>query len=124
MLSGGIEQQSQLRSGHCCTCTVSHEAHPPLGQVVGATALPIMCHSNNGLQQFKVISISITILYAFEPGHRVYHCDELLHLHLACLWQGVPAILVPIAYNSKNGLQQFQSISITYSFGFIKFLPE
>lgn len=71
MLSGVTGQQSQLRSGHCCTCTVSHEAHPPLVQVVGAIVLPITCHSNNELQQFKGIMISITIPHAFGPGHRV-----------------------------------------------------
>ena len=53
-----IGHQSQLRSGHCCTCSASCEAHPPLVLVFPAIVLPITCNLNHGLQGFKGTSIT------------------------------------------------------------------
>ena len=71
VLRGVTGHQSQLRSGHCCACTVSCEVHPSLVRVVSAVVLPVTCNSNHGLQQFKGISITIAAPGPFGPGHRV-----------------------------------------------------
>jgi len=74
----------------------------------------------NNLEVYPFISSSLV------PMNQVieYHRNEFLHLPLASLQQGVPAIVVAIAYNSHPELQKFQGISITYSHGFIKFSPQ
>jgi len=53
LLHGVTGHQGQLRSGHCCTCTVSCKTCPPLVQVVPATVIPITCSSNLSLESNK-----------------------------------------------------------------------
>ena len=68
VLHGVTGHQSQLRSGHCCTCTASCKACPP---VVPAIAIPMTCNLNHALQQFKGISITASTPAPFGPDHRV-----------------------------------------------------
>lgn len=63
MLSGVTGHQNQLKLGHCCTCTASCKARPPLLRVVLAVVIPITCKSDHGLQQFKGISIPFSLAY-------------------------------------------------------------
>ena len=55
-----IKHQSQLRLGHCCTCTASCRACPPMVQVVPVIVIPITWKSNHELQQYKDMSIIIS----------------------------------------------------------------
>jgi len=55
VLHGVTGYQSQLRVGHCCICTASWKACPPLVWVVPATVVAITCNSNPGLQKFNGI---------------------------------------------------------------------
>lgn len=70
MLHGAIGCQRHLRSGHCCSCTTSCEAHPPQSYSAD-TGIPIICNSDQGLQQFKGISTAVLTPCSFGPGRRV-----------------------------------------------------
>lgn len=63
---GIIGHRSHFMSSLCCTCTVSHEAHPSL--VWLAPVFPITCNSNHGLQWFKGISITISMPGLFNQA--------------------------------------------------------
>lgn len=70
MFFGITGNQSQRRSGHCCTYTACCEAHSLLVQVVPAIGLPIMCNSDHDLQTFNIISITMSTPSSFGPGYR------------------------------------------------------
>jgi len=40
----GVGHESHLKSGYCCTCSVSCEACPPLVQVILAVVFPVACN--------------------------------------------------------------------------------
>ena len=71
VLCGVTGHQSQLRLGHCCTCTASCEVCPSSVQVVSAVVLPVTCNSDHGLQQFKGISVTFSTPGPFGLGHKV-----------------------------------------------------
>lgn len=67
---GVIGHQSQFSLGHCCNCTASCEAHPPLVQVVPAVVVPVTCQIT-GYDNLNVYPITVLTPGPFEPGHRV-----------------------------------------------------
>ena len=97
VLCGVTGHQSQLSLGHCCICTDSCKASPPLVQVIPAIVILIMCNSNHGLQRFK--GLSVTIEFDSKKG--------MVFVVSFCKWQrpNVLAILsmsILMAYGSAD----------------------
>lgn len=65
-IPGHQRQVQSLQHLHCCTCTASCKASPPSIRVVPAIVIPVTCNSNNGLQQFKGISLTISTLVPLD----------------------------------------------------------